>query len=133
MPPSSGGPGGYGPTPPGGYGGYGQTPPGGPGGPPPPYGPPGGGEPPASIGAAIGAIVANVVGLCGCTVLSVIGLVLGVIAAVTYESSPQASRICTTISYVLFGVGVVLAIIMFLIYGGAGMWSLMQEDSYTGY
>lgn len=130
--PPPGGTGGYGP-PPGGPGGYGPPPPGGPGGYPPPYGPPGGGEPPASMGAAIGAIIANVVGLCLCTVLSIVGLVLGIIGAATYESSPRTSRICTIISYVLFGVGVVLTIVFFLFYGGVGLLGVLEGDTYTGY
>ncbi|MFE3461901.1 hypothetical protein ACFXKD_30530 [Nocardiopsis aegyptia] len=82
---------------------------------------------------AIGAIIANVVGLCLCTILSVIGLVLGIIAAATYESSPQTSKICAIISYVLFGIGAVVYLILLLMYGGAGLWSLMEGGSYTGY
>ena len=84
------------------------------------------------MGAAIAAIIVNVVGLCLCTVLSIIGLVLGIIATVTYESSPQTSRICTIIAYALFGVGAVLYIILFAMYGGMGLWSVMQGDPYTG-
>ncbi|NYJ38042.1 hypothetical protein [Nocardiopsis aegyptia] len=82
---------------------------------------------------AIGAIIANVVGLCLCTILSVVGLVLGIVAAVTYESSPQTSKICAIISYALFGVGAIIYIILLLMYGGVGLWSLMQGGSYTGY
>jgi hypothetical protein len=85
------------------------------------------------MGAAIGAIVVNVLGLCLCTVLSAVGLVLGIIAAATYESSPQAARICTIISYVLFGVGIAVYLAFFLLYGGMGLLGVMQGETYTGY
>lgn len=125
FPPPPGGTGGY-PPPPGGPGGYPPPPPGGPGGYPPPggHGPQ---EPPFSMGAAIGAIIANVIGLCVCWGFALIGLILGVIGASLATSNPKAAKTCTIISWVLFGVGIVVGIIYMVLYGA---WYLTALSSY---
>lgn len=138
QPPYDGGTGGYLPPPPGGTGGYPPPgghppPPGGPGGYPPP--PPSGGygpqEPPFSMGAAIGAIIANVFGLCLCWAFAIIGLVLGIIGAAMATSNPKAAKTCTIISWVLFGVGLVVGIIYMVLYGA---WYLtMLNTPASGY
>ncbi|MDE3722839.1 hypothetical protein PWG71_15730 [Nocardiopsis sp. N85] len=134
FPPPSAGGGGYPPPPPGGPGGYPPPPYGGPGGYPPPGGghpppPPGGGygdrEPPFGIGAPIGAIIANVIGLCLCTWISVVGLVLGIIGAAIATSSPQAAKVCTIISWVLFALGAVGFVLVLIMYGATGILAYM--------
>lgn len=127
------GPGTGGYFPPGGESG-GYPPPGGGGGYPPPpgggYGSPGFQPPqqPASQGSAIGALIANVFGLCACWPASLIGVILGIIALTMTSSNPQAAKTCTIIAWVLFGVGVVIAIVMFLFYGAMGFMSVLTED-----
>lgn len=108
YPPSSGG-GGY---PPPGGGGY-----------PPPGGGPGFQSPPpapASQGAAIGALIANVVGMCFCWALAIVGVVLAVISLSLGKSNPQSARTCALISWVLFGAGVLLGVVLLVFYGGMG-------------
>ncbi|WP_201294977.1 MULTISPECIES: hypothetical protein [unclassified Nocardiopsis] len=127
-------PGGSGGFPPPGGGGY--PPPGG--GPPPPppggwYGGPGFQPPPspASQGSAIGAIVANAVGLCLCWALAIVGLVLAVIGLTTATSNPQAARVCTIISWVLFGAGILVYAVLFFLYGAMGFFSVMESNTHT--
>ncbi|MFV2198011.1 hypothetical protein [Nocardiopsis sp. LOL_012] len=118
-------------SPPGAGGGY-PPPPGGMGGPPPPPPPIGGGPPPGSggiQGAAIGAIVANAIGLCLCWMFSIVGLVLGIVSASIAGSNPQAARTCMVISYAMFGVGIVAWVVYLVFYGGSVIWS-MNESSY---
>ena len=82
LPPGGGGTGGYVPPPGGGY----PPPPGGGGGGYPPPPPPGGGygrpQQPADTGMAIGALIANLIGLCLCWAVSIIGIVLAIVALV---------------------------------------------------
>ncbi|WP_017593943.1 hypothetical protein [Nocardiopsis potens] len=61
-------------------------------------------EPPASKGSAIGLIVVGV--LC-CNVLT---LVLGIVSLVMVESNPKASKTCSLIGWILFGIGLVISI-----------------------
>ncbi|MDT0303818.1 hypothetical protein [Streptomonospora wellingtoniae] len=117
QPPYGSGSGGYGPPPP-------PPPSGPPGGgaygapPPPPPGSPGGGgmEPPANKGSAIGATIANGIGMCLTCGGTTIGLVLGIIGIVMAESNPKAARTCTLISWILFGVALVFGIIAWIWY-----------------
>jgi hypothetical protein len=130
LPPHGGG-GGYQP-PPGGSGGY--PPPGG--GPPPPpggwYGGPGFQPPPqpASQGSAIGALIANIVGLCLCWVLAIVGVILAVIALTMTATNPQAAKTCTIVSWVLFGVGTALYAVLFFVYGAMGFVSVFSDSAY---
>ncbi|WP_061080958.1 hypothetical protein [Nocardiopsis alborubida] len=128
--PPSGGSGGHQP-PPGGGGGY--PPPGG-GLPPPPggwYGGPGfqPPPPPASQGSAIGALIANIFGLCLCWMLSIVGVILAVIALTMTTTNPQTARTCTIISWVLFGVGTALYVVLFFFYGAMGLMSVFATNS----
>ncbi|MBB5436105.1 hypothetical protein [Nocardiopsis composta] len=65
-------------------------------------------EPPAGKGAAIGLIVAGV--LC-CNPLT---LVLGIVSLVMAESNPKASKTCSLIGWILFGIGLVASVIYFI-------------------
>ncbi|GAB3440485.1 hypothetical protein GCM10027570_06030 [Streptomonospora sediminis] len=113
--------------PPPGNGSYGPPPP-----PPGPPGPPGGGgyEEPASKGSAIGAIIANVIGLCLCFGGTLIGLILAIIGLTMAESNPKAARICTIIAWVYFGLALVLGIIWWVVYGIA---LFSADTSYSTY
>ncbi|CAM3666661.1 hypothetical protein GCM10009799_37970 [Nocardiopsis rhodophaea] len=84
--------------------------------PPPGYGPGGMpmGEPPASIGSAIGALVANIVGIFLCTPFALIGIILAIIGLATANSSPGTSRGCTSAGWIMFGVGTVIWVGMLL-------------------
>ncbi|PDP84998.1 hypothetical protein CQJ94_25025 [Glycomyces fuscus] len=132
LPPDGGG-GGY-QSPPGGGGGY--PPPGG--GPPPPP-PPGGWyggpgfqppPPPASQGPAIGALIANIVGLCLCWALAIVGIILAVIALTMTTTNPQAAKTCTIVSWVLFGVGTAVYAVLFFLYGAMGLVSVFSGSAY---
>ncbi|KIH98380.1 hypothetical protein LP52_13130 [Streptomonospora alba] len=130
----------YGPSggqpPYGNSGGYGPPPP------PPPSGPPGGGaygpppppggpgEPPANKGAAIGALVANVIGLCINCLFSLVGLILAIVAITQAESNPKAARTCTLISWILFGVGLVVGVLYWIF---VGFDALMASSTTTSY
>ncbi|MFC4563054.1 hypothetical protein ACFO4E_14410 [Nocardiopsis mangrovi] len=107
-----------GPTPPPPGGGYGPPPP-----PPPPLGPQ---QPPASQGSAIGALIANVIGLCLCWVATLPGLILAIIGLSIASSNPSAARTCTLISWILFGVGAVAGVIYIALYGFAIFGSAMS-------
>ncbi|GAA4911777.1 hypothetical protein [Streptomonospora salina] len=130
--PPYGNSGGYGPPPPpppsgppGGGGAYGP--------PPPPPGGPGGGpgtEPPANKGAAIGALVANVIGMCLTCGGTTIGLVLAIIGVVMVESNPKAARICTLISWILFALVLIIGLIVWILYGAAIFAEMSSEPSY---
>lgn len=106
LPPGGGGTGGYVPPPGGGY-------------PPPP--PPGGGygrpQQPADMGMAIGALIANLIGLCLCWAVSIIGIVLAIVALVTAPSNPSTARTCGIISWVMFGLSVIVLLVYFVFYG----------------
>ncbi|QBI54232.1 DUF4190 domain-containing protein [Streptomonospora litoralis] len=100
------------PPPPPGGGGYGG-PSGGYGPPPPPGDPYGGGnygQPPASKGSAIGALVANIFGICLNCLFGIVGLILAIIALNQIESNPKSARMLTLISWICFGVGAVIGI-----------------------
>ncbi|MBV2366831.1 hypothetical protein ACFPZ0_07675 [Streptomonospora nanhaiensis] len=79
----------------------------------------GSGEKPASQGSAIGALIANVIGLCLCWPFGIIGIILGIIAVVNVTSNPSTSRTCGLISWIAFGVGAVAGIAYWVIYGFA--------------
>ncbi|MDS1269197.1 DUF4190 domain-containing protein [Lipingzhangella sp. LS1_29] len=103
-------------------------------GPPNQYGygvPSGPTEPPASKGNAIGALVANVVGLVMCCLVALPGLVLGIIALVTAESNPQTSRVCAIIAWVLFGLALIIGIVWLFLFGLPAMYlPAMYEETY---
>ncbi|WP_239648694.1 hypothetical protein [Nocardiopsis chromatogenes] len=107
----------YGPPPPQGPGGYGPPPPPPPGGgygappPPPNMGPT---EPPANKGAAI---ALTVIGFLCCNLLSGI---LGIVAIVTAESNPKASKICQIIGWVFVAIGIVSSILYFFLVAASG-------------
>ncbi|WP_306368031.1 hypothetical protein [Nocardiopsis sp. CC223A] len=69
------------------------------------------------MGAAIGAIIANVLAVCVCWPFAIVGLILGIIGAATATSSPKSAKTCTIISWVLFGAGVVIGVVYLLLYG----------------
>lgn len=69
------------------------------------------------MGSAIGALVANVIGLCLCWAASIIGIILAIVALATASSNPSAARICGIISWVMFGLSAVILVIYFLFYG----------------
>ncbi|WP_436888781.1 hypothetical protein [Nocardiopsis dassonvillei] len=69
------------------------------------------------MGAAIGAIIANALGLCFCWAFALVGLVLGIIGAATATSSPKTAKTCTIISWVMFGVGLVVGVVYIVMYG----------------
>ncbi|NYH55399.1 hypothetical protein HNR06_004988 [Nocardiopsis arvandica] len=126
-------------APPGGGGGEYPPPPGGFGGPPPPPGgwyggsgfqPP---QQPAIQGPAIGALIANVVGLCLCWALAIVGLILAIVALTMTSTNSQAAKTCTLISWVLFGAGIALWIVMFFFYGAAGIFAVLEEGSVSTY
>ncbi|MFL1379307.1 MULTISPECIES: hypothetical protein [unclassified Nocardiopsis] len=79
------------------------------------------------MGAAIGAIVANALGLCFCWALAIVGLILGIIGAATATSNPKAAKTCTIISWVLFGVGILVGVVYLVFYGA---WYLTALDTY---
>lgn len=128
------GTGGYFP-PEGGGGGY--PPPSG-GMPPPPGGWYGGSGPqpppqPASQGSAIGALIANIVGLCMCWALALVGIILAIVALTMTSSNPKAAKTCTIISWVLFGVGIVFWVVLLVFYGAMGVFSVLEDPSVYTY
>nr|WP_246421690.1 hypothetical protein [Nocardiopsis mwathae] len=85
--------------------------------PPPPGFGPGGhplGEPPASIGSAVAALIANVVGILLCWPLGIVGVVLAIIGLATASSSPGSARKCTLAAWIAFGVGLLISFAMIL-------------------
>ncbi|ASU84324.1 hypothetical protein CDO52_17330 [Nocardiopsis gilva YIM 90087] len=74
------------------------------------------GEPPASTGSAVGALIANVVGILLCWPFGLIGTVVSIIGLATANSNPRASRGCTLAGWILFGVGVLALIAVILYY-----------------
>ncbi|GAB3472788.1 hypothetical protein [Nocardiopsis coralliicola] len=119
------GSGGYGPPPPPPQGppppGYGG--PGGMGGPPPPPPPPGGygpqQEPPAGKASPIALIVVGVLGLCCCNPVS---LILGIVSLVMADNSPQASKICALIGWILMALTLVGYVIYIVLYGFSNLY-----------
>ncbi|MDA0563511.1 hypothetical protein LG943_04075 [Streptomonospora sp. S1-112] len=79
----------------------------------------GSGQPPASQGSAIGALIANVVGLCLCWPFGIIGIILGIVAVVNLNTNPSTARTCSLIAWILFGVSVVVGIAYWVLYGFA--------------
>lgn len=71
---------------------------------------------------AIGALIANIVGLCLCWFASIVGIILAIVALATASSSPSAAKTCGIISWVMFGVSVVVMVLYFLLYGGLYLW-----------
>lgn len=74
-------------------------------------------EPPASKGAAI---ALTVLGALCCNPIT---LVLGIVAIVTAESNPKASKICAIIGWVLVALGLVISIFVFVVQAGSGAYS----------
>ncbi|MUL40709.1 hypothetical protein FZ103_05855 [Streptomonospora sp. PA3] len=87
-------------------------------------------EPPANKGSAIGALIANVIGMCFTCGGTLVGLVLAIIGLTMAESNPKAARICTLIAWIYFGVALVVGIIWWVIYGVA-MFSASTTDYST--
>lgn len=99
-PPAYGPPGGYGPS---GYG----------------YGYGGPGEPPASRGNAIGALIANILGLCACLPFGIAGVVLAIVALTKVDDNPRTSRTCAILAWVSFALALVGLAIYLFVYGAA--------------
>lgn len=79
--------------------------------PPPPL-PDGGygGQPPASTGSAIGALIANIVGIFACFPFALIGIILAIIGLATASGNPGSARGCTLAAWIMFGVSAVIGI-----------------------
>lgn len=90
-------------------------------------------EPPASRTNAISSLIANLVGLVLCCLLTLPGLVLSIIAMVTTQSSPQASRVCAIIAWVLFGLGVVVGAFLWVVFGLPAMYTLAIFSAASSY
>ncbi|WP_017569116.1 hypothetical protein [Nocardiopsis halotolerans] len=94
------------------------------------YGGPGPQPPkPASQGAAIGALIANILGLCGCWTLAIVGLVLAIVAVTQVNTNPKSARTCTLISWILFGAGIAIWLVLFFVYGAMGFLSVLGSSS----
>ncbi|GAB3213800.1 hypothetical protein ACQEU5_22170 [Marinactinospora thermotolerans] len=64
----------------------------------------------------IASLILNILGLCGCWMLSIIGLVLSIIALAQSGSQPETARKLTLWSWICFGAGVALFVLFVLIY-----------------
>jgi hypothetical protein len=86
------------------------------------YGPPGG-APPASNGAAIAALVANIVAavLCCTGIAWLPGVILASIAISRTPRDPESARSLTVWSWVCFAINVVLTIALVVILALAGV------------
>ncbi|MES0836760.1 hypothetical protein [Nocardiopsis tropica] len=62
--------------------------------------------PGASRGAAIGALIANAIGLCLCFVFTIPGIILATIAIAQADNNPKGSRICTRAAWILFALAI---------------------------
>ncbi|WP_420158875.1 hypothetical protein [Nocardiopsis sp. CNT-189] len=91
------------------------------------------GEPPASMGNAVGVIVASVLSFCMCWPLAIVGLVLGIVSAVMTTSNPKASKTCALIGWIMAGIGLLLTILLFVLYGGFGLLSVLSESGSGSY
>jgi hypothetical protein len=81
------------------------------------YGPPGVYGPPANHGAAVGALVANIVAtLFCCSILGIAGIVTSAMAMGRTQTNPESARKLTTWSWIIFGVGLVLGLIVIILY-----------------
>ncbi|ROO91268.1 hypothetical protein EDD29_9021 [Actinocorallia herbida] len=78
------------------------------------YGPP---PPPPSNGAAIGALVANIIlTITCCGLFAIPGIVTAAIAMGRYQTDPVSARKLTTASWIIFGVAIVLGILLVIVY-----------------
>jgi hypothetical protein len=81
------------------------------------YGPPGVYGPQASHGAAVGALIANIIAtLFCCSILGIAGIVTSAMAMGRTQTNPESARKLTTWSWVIFGVGLVLGIVLIILY-----------------
>jgi len=71
----------------------------------------------------IGALVANIIGLCLCWAASLVGIILAIVALATASSNPSSAKTCGFIAWGMFGVSVILLVIYFMFYGS--WWFLM--------
>lgn len=108
--------GGYQGPPHGGSGGWGVPPPPPPHGGPPPFGAPHR-PPPASMTSPLISLVCNLFALCFLGLFALVGAALAGIALGIHQSHPQASRVLAVISWVVFGLEVLLGIVLFALYG----------------
>src|SRR5699024_1131120 len=97
------------------------------GGHPPPPPPPGGGyghhQQPANTGMMIGALVANIIGLCLRWDASRVGIILALVALAAASSHLASGRTCGFIAWRMFGMSAILLVLCFMFYGS--WWFLM--------
>ena len=71
----------------------------------------------------IGALVANIIGLCLCWAASLVGIILAIVALATASSNPSSARTCGFIAWGMFGMSAILLVLYFVFYGS--WWFLM--------
>ncbi|HLU96618.1 MAG TPA: hypothetical protein VKZ89_07260 [Thermobifida alba] len=83
---------------------------------PPPFGAPHR-QPPASMISPLISLICNLFALCFWGLFALVGAALAGIALGIHQSHPQASRVLAVISWVVFGLEVLLGVVFFALYG----------------
>lgn len=97
------------------------------------YGPPGVPRAPASNGAAIAALVCNIVAVAFCGgIFAIPGIITAAIALGRVQTDPESARRLTIWSWVILGISIVLAIAMFAAFIALGIFSASQSSSGSG-
>jgi hypothetical protein len=97
------------------------------------YGPPGVPRGSASSGAAIAALVCNIVAvvLCG-GIFAIPGIVTAAIAMGRVQTDPESARRLTIWSWVILGISIVLAIVLIGVFVALGVFSASHGSSDSG-
>lgn len=91
------------------------------------FGPP---PPPASNGAAIAALIANIVlSLTCCGLLAIPGIVTAAIAVSRTQTDPVSAKNLTNWSWVIFGLAILVGVVFLIIFFAFGLYGAFEGSS----